>query len=146
VVQRAESPRDATPFQLTPLLLTSLIAAILCTIGLAVLWYVDANSVAGPPPTPGTRPPPPPSPYIHATLVVASGTFVITWIAVMATAIRDQVVRRIDHIADRVATAATEFAEQREEEGVFHGIKIAATNHPPDPDPGSAAQVVPFPR
>ncbi len=145
MVERAEPARNVAPFQLTPLLLTSLTAALLCTVGLAVLWYLDVNSVPGPPPPPGSRPPPPSSPYIHATLIVAAASFVIAWVAVLAAAVRDHVMRRIDQIADRVATAAMEFAEQREEEGVFRGIKIA-TDQGPDPDPGSTGHIVPFHR
>jgi hypothetical protein len=143
VVRRGEPTRDA-PFQLTPLLLTSLIAAILCSVCLAVMWYVDAN-LGQPPPQPGQRPPPPPA--SHATLIVAASNFVIAWVAVIVAAVRDQIMRRIDHIADRVTAAAMDFAEQREEDGVFRGMKIAsAEDDGPDPEAGPGGHVLPFQR
>jgi hypothetical protein len=127
-------------------MLTTLVAAILSTVGLAVLWYADASAMPGPPPRPGGPPPPPPSRFTHATLTVAVGIFVIAWVAATAAAVRDQIVSRIDQIGDRVARSAIEFAEQREEEGVFRGMKIAATDEHPDPDPGPGGHVLPFQR
>ena len=153
MVQRAGSTREAVPFQVTPMLLTALVAAGLSTVLLAVLWYVDANP--GPPPPPPPPPPggpPPHPPGIRAALAVAVGTFAVAWVSVILVACRDQILRRIDQAAERVTAAALDFAEQREQEGIFRGIQMANQSDagpggPSDPGPsGPGAHVVPFPR
>ena len=168
MIKRADSARDAVPFQVTPMLLTTLVGAGLSTVLLAVLWYVDANPGPPPPPPPplgGGGPPPPPG--IRSAMAVAVGIFAVAWVSVIAVACRDQILRRIDQAADRVAAATVEFAEQREQEGIFRGMGLA---NPPGPGPdagqskpaesgpggsgagsgpvgsGSGAHVVPFPR
>jgi len=79
----------------------------------------------------------------RAALAVAVGAFGVAWVSVIVIACRDQILRRIDQIADRVAAVTVEFAELREEEGVFRGMRIAGQQ---SPDPGGGGQVVPFPR
>ena len=143
VVQRADSARDGVPFQLTPMLLTALTAAVLSTTLLAIFWYVDANPGPPPPGPPGPGGPPPPPPLSRAAFAAAVGAFGIAWVSVIVIACRDQILRRIDQIADRVANVTVEFAELREEEGVFRGMRIAAQQ---SPEPGGGGQVVPFPR
>ena len=163
MVQRADSGRDAVPFRITPMLLTTLVGAGLSTVLLAVLWYVDGKA-GPPPPLPlGGGGPPPPPPENRAALAVAVGVFAIAWVSVIAVACRDQILRRIDQAAERVAAAMVEFGEQREQEGIFQGMKLA-TKRSPDPDaaggsspsgsgpsgsgPGSGdrGHVLPFPR
>jgi len=164
LVKRAESAREAVPFQITPMLLTTLVAAGLSTVLLVVLWYVDAypgQAPAQPPPPPGGRGGPPPPPGIRASLAVAVGLFALAWVSVILVACRDQILRRIDQAAERVAAATLEFAEQREQEGIFRGMQMGK---PPEPDPGGSgpggpdpsgpgpsgsgggAHIVPFPR
>jgi hypothetical protein len=137
------------------MLLTALVAAVLSTVLLAVLWYVDANPGPPPLPSPGEfgRPPPRP-PGTREALAVAVGIFATAWVSVIIVACRDQILRRIDHAAERFTAATLEFAEQREQEGIFRGMHLAS---PTDPDPGpggseagggsrGGAHVVPFPR
>jgi hypothetical protein len=150
LVKRANSTREAVPFQITPMLLTALVAAGVSTVLLAVLWYVDAYP-ASPPPLPAPRPPsgggPPRPPGIRASLAVAVGLFSVAWVSVILVACRDRILRRIDQAADRIAAATLEFAEQREQEGIFRGMQLG-TQSEPDPASGSGggAHVVPFPR
>jgi hypothetical protein len=117
------------------MLLTALVAAGLSTVLLAVLWYVDVYQLPPPPPPPppggGGRPPRPPG--IRASLAVAVGVFAVAWVSVILVACRDQIVRRVDQAADRVLAATLEFAEQREEDGIFRGMHMAS---PANPDPG----------
>lgn len=143
MIQRADSARDGTSFHITPMLLTTLTAAVLSTVFLVILWYVDANTPPPPPPTPSGPPPPPPAPG-RAVVALAAGTFGIAWVSVIAVACRDQILRRIDQIADRVAAATVDFAEQREEDGVFRGMRIAAREPDTTSEPGG--HVLPFPR
>jgi hypothetical protein len=152
------------------MLLTTLTAAVLSTVFLAILWYVDANTPPLPPaPPPRGGPPPPPPPPGRAVVALAAGTFAIAWVSVIVVACRDQILRRIEQISDRVAAASIEFAEQREEEGVFRGMRIATEDsdrsvggpggpesggpgggpggrEPGGREPGGTGHVVPFPR
>lgn len=118
VVERAESARNGAGFHLTPLLLTTVVFAVVATVVLAVMWSVDADTP--PPPPPGRIPPPPPT---HAGLNLAVAVFAVAWVAVIVAACRDQVLRRIDQMSDRLAAASIRFAEEREEDGYFRGAR-----------------------
>jgi uncharacterized membrane protein YgcG len=158
LIKRADSAPVAVPFQVTPMLLTALVGAVLSTVLLAVLWYVDAHPGPPPPPLRDFGRPPPPPPGSRAALAMAVGVFAIAWVSVIVVACRDQILRRIDHAAERFEAATLEFAEQREQEGIFRGMHMAT---PTDPGSGGSgpggggsggggsgggAHVVPFPR
>lgn len=104
--------RDAVP--LTPFLLLTILAALVSTAVLMVLWYIDTHT------------PPTDEPSAHdANLIVAVGFTSVAWASVVFALCRDAILRRIDELGDQVARTAAELVEQAEQSGVFRGMTIA---------------------
>jgi hypothetical protein len=116
------------------LLLTASVVAIVCTIAVAALWYLEAS--ANPPPQPGLPPdgPPPGAGRKHATLVVVVGICTVAWTSVVVIAARDQVLRHLDLVSRRLTDAGREFILAGEQLGVFRGMKIEEKGRRPGND------------
>jgi hypothetical protein len=141
--------RENAPFRLTPMLLASVVAAVACTILLALAFNDDFNArqIPGQPP-----------PHSRSTLVVVAAVTVIAWVALLIAIARDQIVRHIDGATARIMAQTSIYGEHREQEGVFLGMDLQARDQttPPagrtTPPPAQAqaprgeGQVLPFPR
>jgi len=134
----ASVARDGVSFNVSPMLLASGVAAIISTILLAVLWYLDARPP--PPRVPGPPAPPPPPPQ-HLAFLVVLGIFTVAWVAVIASICRDQIIRHLNDVAQRVTTATLEFGEHRETEGYLLAMRNAEAERGP-----TGGSVLPFPR
>ena len=99
-----------------------LVAAIAATLALAFLMIVQITSPPGPPPgsqqAAGGRPAPPllnPQ-NLTSIVVVVAALFTIAWIATIAAAVRDQILRESHKIL-------TEYGELRETDGYVNGYR-----------------------
>jgi hypothetical protein len=100
----------------------SLVAALASTAALMFLLVVQLT--AQPPPRPGEPGPggkPPPSPLLNpqnltSAIVIVAAVFTICWIATIAAAIRDQILRETNRIM-------SEYGELRETEGYVNGYR-----------------------
>ena len=97
----------------------SLVAAIAATLALAFLIVVQVT--APPPPPPGSqqgsggRPAPLLNPQnLTSIIVIVAALFTIAWIATIAAAIRDQILRETHRIM-------TEYGDLRETDGYVNG-------------------------
>jgi hypothetical protein len=88
------STRGGLQIQVSKLLLTSIIAAIATSVAMIVATIMIVSGPTPPPPPPGAPPPPPPVAPI-VTIIVITGMFVVSWLAVVVTLARDQVLRRM---------------------------------------------------
>jgi len=132
----ASVDRDGVSFHVSPMLLASGVAAVTSTILLAVLWYLDGKPP--PPRVPGAPAPPPPQ---HLAFLVVLGIFTVAWVAVIASICRDQIIRHLNDVAQRVTTATLEFGEHRETEGYLLAMRNAEAERGP-----TGGSVLPFPR
>ncbi len=89
---RESGDRDAVHFQLSPLLLVGLVAAVISTVAL-VVTAVLAFQPSGPPP--GQGGPGGPPPVQLAPLIISIGFFVVSWVTVAVAVARDQIAQRI---------------------------------------------------
>ncbi len=112
--QRGRSPRGREAVLLSPLLLTTILTALVSTVTLIVLWYIDARAA------PATEPP-----VNDANLMVAVGFTSVAWASVVFAICRDTIMRRIDELSEQVARTASDLVEQAEQSGVFRGMAIA---------------------
>lgn len=114
---------------LSPLLLGSLIAGCVGTILLVAFLVVQfqTDPDQGGPRGPGEPPegPPPLPPFPHLAFIVAMAFFAIAWLAVLAAASRDQIIRRIDDMEARLVTLTTQYGEDRRTEGYVDGVHEA---------------------
>jgi hypothetical protein len=137
------------------LLLGSLVLATASTLALAVAAFMLPP---GPPPGAGPGGPPPPPPHSLITFVVLTGLFAVSWVSVVVTFSRDQILRRLrdsaagdlvsrdealamigamrDELAQdrRVELAGLEerireYGDQRETEGYVNGLRAASRPH-----------------
>ena len=116
---------------LSPLMLGSLFAAVagtaLVIAFLVVQFQVERRSG---PPGPGDPPPlPPPS---HLAFFIAVAVFVMAWLAVLAAASRDTLMRRLDAMEARFVALTSEYGEHRRTEGYVEGVHEATRKDPPE--------------
>jgi hypothetical protein len=100
----------------------SLVAAIAATTALLFLYLVQVGS-PGPPPSggqgPGNPPPGPPilsPPALSSAISILAAAAAIFWVATIAAAIRDQILRDMNRIL-------SEYAEMRETDGFLNGLR-----------------------
>jgi hypothetical protein len=103
----------------------SLVAAIAATAALFFLYALQVSTKPGPPPN-GQNPNggPPPSPFLtHESLTSAitilAAIAAVAWVATIAAAIRDQILRDMNRIL-------TDYAEMRETDGFLNGLRQAS--------------------
>jgi len=119
---RNETVRASPPW--SGLLLFTLAAAVLATVGL-VLAVVFASMPPPPPPPSGSNRPPPPPPG-GAAIIVTSALFVLSWGAVMFTYLRDLFEHRFAQLSNRIVDLTAEYGELRETDGYLHGYRQAS--------------------
>ena len=107
-------PRGRDALLLTPLLLATILAALVSTATMIVFWYIDTH-------TPATTEPS----ATDANLMVVVGFTSVAWASVVFAICRDAILRRIDELGEQVTRTATELVEQAEQSGVFRGMAIA---------------------
>ena len=135
---------------LSPLLLGSLIAGCVGTILLVAFLVVQFQTDPDPggPRGPGEPPegPPPLPPFPHLAFIVAMAFFAIAWLAVLAAASRDQLMRRINLMEARITELITEYGEHRRTEGYVEGMAEATRpTSPPAGGPDARLRSVPRP-
>jgi hypothetical protein len=146
--------RTGLQIQVSKLLLTSIVAAIATSVAMVVATVMIVQAPPPPPPQAG-GPPPPPMVAPIVTIIVITGMFVVSWLAVLVVLARDQLLRRLRELpagdgpppdellatvreelaADRRADLAelearltaltTEYGEQRETDGYVNGMRVA---------------------
>jgi hypothetical protein len=95
-------------FQISKLLVASIICATAAT-GALIIAVLVALPVRVPPPGPNGLPPPPPDLQRLAVLLVITGLFVLAWLAVIVVFSRDQILLHIREIhSDATAEPATD--------------------------------------
>ncbi len=77
------------------LLLTSIVAAIATSVAMIVATVM---TMQGPPPPPPGMPPPPPR--SDSLIIVITGMFVVSWLAVLVTLARDQILHRLRQLPE----------------------------------------------
>jgi hypothetical protein len=124
---------------LSPLLLGTVLVAVVGTIVLVALWFIDVTS---------------PGASVRANLSVAVAFAGASWAAVFFAVCRDVILQRLDEVSEQITRSqaeivahitkmTTDLAVQAEERGVFRGLEIAErTGSPPHP----GGKVVPHPR
>ncbi len=111
--------RAGLHFNISPLLLSSIVAAVAATVALVVVAVIESQSA--PPPPRGTGPPPPPPSDVM--LILTTAAFVMAWLAVIIALCRDQILRRMAQLEERLVSWTTEYGEQRETDGYIHGLR-----------------------
>lgn len=86
-----ESASGALHFQISKLLVATIIAATAATGALIVTVLVEMPSSAIPAPGPNGLPPPPPNLQPLAVFPIVTGLFVLCWLAVLVVFSRDQI-------------------------------------------------------
>ena len=123
---------------LSPLLLGSLIAAGVGTVLLIAFLIVQfqADPPKPGPGGPGQPPnnPPPLPPPAHLAFIAAMAIFAIAWLAVIASAARDQLMRRINLMEARITELTTEYGEHHRTDGFVEGM--AEATRPTSPSAG----------
>lgn len=99
----------------------SLVAAIAATVALAFLVVAQATSPPPPPPTQAAGKPPPPPGILNpqtltSVIVVVAALFTIAWIATIAAAARDLIMRDTHKIM-------SDYGELRETDGYVNGYR-----------------------
>ncbi|MFI7601164.1 hypothetical protein [Actinoplanes sp. NPDC049681] len=137
------------------LLLCCLIVAIAATGALVITSIVAFPERPGPPPgNPGIPPGPPPNVQAVAVIVLVTGVFVLSWLAVLVVFARDQILRRLGEggdpermrelltevraelAADRerewqiIAERLADYGEQRETDGYLNGMRVGTGSQP----------------
>lgn len=147
----------ALHFQISRLLVVTVISAVAATGALALTLLVVLPPAMPPPPGPNGLPPPPPSLRPLAVFPVVTGLFVLSWLAVLVVFARDQILRRVQEsggeavaaqladmrrelaaerehdlrvLSERLAALTAEYGEQRETDGYLHGMRAAAGDDP----------------
>jgi hypothetical protein len=106
----------------SPMFVGSLVAAISATVALAFLLVVQVTAPPGPPPGsqqqgPGGRPPPLLNPQnLVSIIVIVAALFTIAWVATIAAAARDLILRDTQKIM-------SEYGELRETDGYVNGYR-----------------------
>lgn len=140
---RLRPARSRDTVALTPFLLVAILAAMVSTAALAIVWYADVHSA------PATA-----TSVNHVNLIVTVGVTSFAWASVVFAMCRDAIMRRLDELAeqlgqatadlrqhttltaaqltDHVTDTAAELAEQAEASGVFRGIEMEAKRHTPE--------------
>ncbi|MEV8505845.1 hypothetical protein AB0368_13580 [Actinoplanes sp. NPDC051475] len=133
------------------LLVCCLIVAIAATGALVITSIVAFPERPGPPPgNPGIPPGPPPNVQAVAVIVLVTGVFVLSWLAVLVAFARDQILRRLGEGGDpermrelltevraelatdrerewqMIAERLAEYGEQRETDGYLNGMRMGA--------------------
>jgi hypothetical protein len=138
VAQPGRSAPHRDTVTLSPFLLASILAALVSTAVLILVWYVD---VTAPPQSGPTQQ--------RANLVVAVGVTSVAWASVVFAFCRDTILRRMEELgeqlAERFSRTAAELAEQAEQTGVFRGMELE-TRRPRPSRPESTPGVVRYPR
>jgi hypothetical protein len=106
------------------LLLFTLAAAVVATIGLVLAVFL-AGGPPPAPPAPGS--PPQPRPGLTAVIVMAA-LFVLSWGAVAFTYLRDLFAHRFAELTDRIMELTAEYGELRETDGYLHGFRQASSS------------------
>ena len=112
-------------FQVSPLLLGSVIAGIASTV--AVVAFAVLSDRPGGGPGPGGQPPPPPG---TAGLTISVGLAVVCWLAVIVALARDQVLRRMAALRAELISVADEYGERRETDGYLRAMRVAGPGLP----------------
>jgi hypothetical protein len=86
------STRGGLQIQISKLLLASVVAAIATSVAMIVAAVMVQQAPPPPPPGPNGLPPPSPSTVM---MTVITGMFVVSWLAVVVTLARDQILRRM---------------------------------------------------
>jgi hypothetical protein len=141
------SDRRGMHIPLSPLMLTSMVAAgvgtVLLTAFLVIQFQSEPPSRGGfGPDRPGADPPPLPPPE-HLAFIVAMAIFAIAWLAVLAAASRDQLMRRIGVMEARLTALTTEYGEHRRTEGFVEGMHEATRTDPPPSISGGRLRRIP---
>jgi len=114
MTEPAPADRRSSPgglhFQISKLLVATIIAATAATGALVVTVLVEMPSSAIPPPGPGGLPPPPPNLQPLAVFPIVTGLFVLCWLAVLVVFSRDQILLRIRQQQDSPAPGQEELA------------------------------------
>lgn len=105
------------------LLLFTLAAAVLATVGLVLAVVFASMPPPPPPPASGSNQPPPPG---GVAVIVTAALFVLSWGAVMFTYLRDLFEHRFAQLTDRIIDLTTEYGELRETDGYLHGYRQAS--------------------
>jgi hypothetical protein len=113
------------------MLLTAIVAALVSTAIMVVLWYLDS-----------TTPPPPgasglargPGPH-RASLIVAVGAAAVSWLWLLSAVYHEHLMVRIESLGDRLDATAARLRDEAEQEGVFKGMAIERAAAPPVPRP-----------
>jgi len=117
--------RGGLHFQISRLLVATIISATAATGALIVTVLVELPPATPPPPGPNGLPPPPPSLQPLAVFPVVTGLFVLAWLAVLVVFSRDQILRRLretqpdaltDALTEQLAELRRELAADRERE------------------------------
>ena len=107
MTERARAYLGSTPsglhFQISKLLVASIICATAATGALIIAVLVELP-VSAPPPGPRGLPPPPPDLQPLAVLPIITGLFVLAWLAVVVVFSRDQILLHIREIQNEPAT------------------------------------------
>jgi hypothetical protein len=155
------STMGALHFQISKLLVATIISATAATGALVVTVLVELPPSTPPPPGPNGLPPPPPSLQPLAVFPIVTGLFVLAWLAVLVVFSRDQILRRIHDTRDvalaerfaglradlaadrerelrelgrRIETLTAEYGEQRETDGYLNGMRVATADEPVEPN------------
>lgn len=130
MTEPAPADRRSAPgglhFQISKLLVATIIAATAATGALVVTVLVEMPSSAIPPPGPGGLPPPPPNLQPLAVFPIVTGLFVLSWLAVLVVFSRDQILQRLrqqdspapsrEELAGLLAELRAELAGDRDRE------------------------------
>ncbi|WP_433301238.1 hypothetical protein ACQP2F_05515 [Actinoplanes sp. CA-030573] len=128
--QRAEHHSGGWHLQTSKLLVIAFVVAVAATGALIVTVLTQMPSgMTPPPPAPGAMPPPPPNLRPLAVFSVVTGFFVLSWLAVLVIAARDQILRQLrrqgrgptpglsaDELGARLEAFRAELASDRENE------------------------------
>jgi hypothetical protein len=131
--------RDTVHFQLSPLTMVGIVAAVISTIAV-IIAAITASHTGGPPPGPGAPPPPPPP--SSTPLLLAVAFFVTSWVTVAVAIARDQIVQRVGllnqaleevrtqvaevaKLEGRITAVVEEYGEQRETDGYIAAMHAA---------------------
>jgi hypothetical protein len=109
------------------MLLTAIVAAVLSTAIMVVLWYLDTTT-----PQPLDEPGPRSGPGPHrSSLIVSVGIAAVSWLWLLSAVYHEHLMSRIDSLGDRLDATAARLREEAEQEGVFRGMDIERSAQSP---------------
>jgi hypothetical protein len=102
------------------MLLTAVMAALVSTAIMVVLWYLDTTT---PPPLDESGLRRGPGPH-RSSLIVAVGAGAVSWLWLLSAVYHEQLMSRIESLGDRLDATANRLREEAEQDGVFRGMDI----------------------